>query len=297
MHGTRTLRDRMLRWFLILILVGLVTVYLIMPIGFGIAAVLPGGSPVGTPPVGFETISLTTTDGLTLQAWYHAPTNGAVIVLVHGSCDSREGIRAYAELLALHGYGVLAPDLRGHGASEGRTNRFGWQGTADVGAAVAFLNTQADVKSIGALGVSLGGEILLGAASTYPELRAIVAEGATHRCLAEVMALDSERPLVRNFVKRVVFATVGVLTGETAPYPLLDSMQATAITQFYLIAGGSMPQEIAYNSLFATTLGERAELWIAPETMHIGAFSRYPQEYEQRVVGFFDAVLLASSEE
>jgi predicted alpha/beta hydrolase len=38
-----------------------------------------------------------------------------------------ESIRPYAEMLSCHGYSVLAVDLRGHGGSEGRANRLGWQ--------------------------------------------------------------------------------------------------------------------------------------------------------------------------
>ena len=114
---------------------------------------------------------------MTLAGWYKPPLNGAVIILIHGAGGSREGMRPYAAMLARHGYGVLALDLRGHGASTGRTNRFGWQGTQDVGAAVAFLQARDEVKAIGGLGSSLGGEVLLGAASKYPALKAIAADG------------------------------------------------------------------------------------------------------------------------
>ncbi len=286
---------RVLRWIVILIVVVLVGLYIIMPVSFGVAAVLQHQSPVGAPPAGFEEITLTTGDGVNLQAWYSAPANGAAIVLVHGSGDSRENVRDYADLLARHSYGVLALDLRGHGESEGATNRLGWQGTLDVGAAVAFLQTQQDVDVIGGLGLSMGAETLLGAASEYPALEAIVAEGATHRCLAELLALESEQPLYRNFTPRVMFATVQLLSGEKPPSPLLDSMAAARNTSFYLIAGGGMDAEVAYNTLFANTVSDQAMLWIAPDSPHISALKLYPEEYEQRAIAFFDAKLLANA--
>jgi hypothetical protein len=37
---------------------------------------------------------------------------------------------------------------------------------------------------------------------------------------------------------------------------------------------------------------EPKELWIIPEAGHIGGLSARPQEYEERVVGFFDQWLL-----
>jgi pimeloyl-ACP methyl ester carboxylesterase len=200
-------------------------------------------------------------------------------------------MRPNAEMLARHGYGVLAFDLRGHGASTGLTNRSGWQGTHDVGAAVAFLQARDEVKVIGGLGSSLGGEVLLGAASEYPAMQAIAADGATTRSLDELLALPSERPLYRNFTARVMYAAVQILSGETPPVPLLDSMIAAPSTSYLFIAGGDNEREVAFNELFAAATADRSQLWIAPDAPHTGAFSRYPDEYEQRVIAFLDAAL------
>lgn len=290
-------RRRVLRWIVILALIVLVLVYIVMPIGFGIAAVFPYKESVGAAPEGYSEVTLTTEDGVELAAWYRPPTNDAVIILLHGAGGSRERVRGYAAMLERHGYGVLAVDLRGHGESEGRTNRFAWRGTPDVGAAVAFLNGREEVTAIGALGLSMGGEVVLGAASEYPEMRAVVADGATHRSLDEVRALESERAFHRYYVRGVVYLTVQVLTGEEPPKPLLDSMVETQATRFLLIAAGNDDSEIAYNELFAETVGERVTLWIAPDTSHTGAFKKYPDEYEQRVIAFLDAALLGDSEE
>lgn len=285
-------RRRALRWLVVLALVAIVVLYIIVPAAFGIAVIFPYQESVGAPPAGFEEIDLTTDDGVRLTAWYAPPSNGAAIILIHGAGGSREGVRDHAALLVENGYGVLALDLRGHGESDGTTNRFGWQGTRDVGAAVAFLRQRDEVEAIGGLGLSLGGEVLLGAASEYPELRAIVADGATQRSVAELRALESERPLYRNFTARVMYATVQLITGQKPPKPLLDSMREAGSTVFLLIAAGSNDMEIKFNDMFAATVGERATLWVAPEAGHTGAFSRYPDEYEQRVIGFFDAALL-----
>ena len=72
-------------------------------------------------------------------------------------------MRRQAELLAKHGYGVLALDMSGHGESGGRTNRLAWLGTEDIAAAARYLAEQPGVRSVGALGSSMGGEAVLGA--------------------------------------------------------------------------------------------------------------------------------------
>ena len=259
MKTIQSKRRRALRWIVFLILAVIVVLYLALPAGFGISVVLPYKETVGTPPVDFEAITLTTDDQVMLAGWYKPPINGAAIILIHGAGGSREGMRPYAEMLANHGYGVLALDLRGHGASAGRTNRFGWQGTHDVGAAVAFLQARDEVKVIGGLGSSLGGEVLLGAASEYPAIKAIAADGATTRSLDELLALPSERPLYRNFTARVMYAAVQIVSGETPPVPLLDSMIAAPSTSYLFITGGDNKREVAFNELFAAAAANRSQ--------------------------------------
>ena len=216
-------RHRWLRWIVYFLLAVIIGLYILLPVAVGVFAVIPSRATVGPAPDGFEAVTLKTADGISLAGWYHPPDNGSAIILLHGASGSREAVRPYAAMLARQGYGVLALDQRGHGESGGKTNRLGWQGTADVGAAIAFLQAQPQVKRIGGLGLSMGAEALLGAAADYPALAAIVADGATRRDLDELLALPSERPLVRNFTARVMFATVQLLSGEKPPRPLLAS--------------------------------------------------------------------------
>jgi dienelactone hydrolase len=288
--------QRLAKWIAISIGVLILLLYIGLPVGMGIYTLLPIRSTVYSTPVGFEDVTLRTEDGVQLQGWYHrpgnsAPVNGAAIILLHGAGGSREAVRSYAGMLAGEGYGVLAVDLRGHGGSDGKTNRLGWQGTRDIGAAVDFLQGRQEVRAIGGLGISMGGEALLGAADRYPQIRAIAADGATRRSTAELLALESERPLVRNFTARVMFAAVRLFGGEAAPEPLLDAMLASGDTQFLLIAAGDNAQESAFNQLFAQTLGSRASLWIVPNASHTAAFSMYPEEYRERLTAFFQEAL------
>jgi uncharacterized protein len=279
------------RWIAIILGCLIIGLYLLFPLGMGIAAIIPGRETVGSPPPGFEPIELQTEDGITLSAWYAPPTNGAVILLLHGAGGSREQLRPYADLLVRNGYGVLALDLRGHGMSDGPTNRLGWQSTPDVKAAVEYLHERPEVDQIGGMGLSMGAEVLLGAASETPALRAAVADGATRRSLQELLALPSERPLVRNFTARVMFAAVQLFGGGKPPKALLESMLESDSASFLFIAGGAKKMEVDFNELFAETIGDRSDLWIAPEAAHTGAFSRYPDEYELRVIDFFDRTL------
>jgi hypothetical protein len=88
-----------------------------------------------------------------------------------------------------------------------------------------------------------------------------------------------------------MFSTVQILSGEKPPKPLLESMVEAETTQFLLIAGGAETQEVDFNQLFVEVVGSRANLWIAQNVSHVGAFSLYPEEYERRILDFLDKTL------
>jgi hypothetical protein len=46
------------------------------------------------------------------------------------------------------------------------------------------------------------------------------------------------------------------------------------------------------NRRFAKAAGESATLWEIPESKHVGGLAARPEEYERRVVGFFNEALL-----
>jgi len=279
------------RWLAVLgwAVLGLVlAVYIGFPVAMGIAAVWPTRSSAGEPPAGFEAVSLERADGVRLAAWYAPTRNGAAIVVAHGAGGSREGVRRQAEMLAEHGYGVLAIDMSGHGKSGGRTNRLAWQGTEDIAAAVRYLEQRPGVREVGALGSSMGGEAVLGASAEVRQLKAIVADGATRRSTGELLALPAKRSLFESFVPRVTYGTVQAITWQRPPAPLLGEMQRATGTRYLLIAAGGNPLEAEFNRYFAQQIGSRAWLWVVPGVGHVGALGRYPEEYERRVVEFLD---------
>lgn len=81
------------------------------------------------PPAGpTEEIALETSDDVLLTVWhYPAPSSGTLaglsVILIHDSASSHAGVEPLARALQRAGCDVVAPDLRGHGAS--RTRRVG----------------------------------------------------------------------------------------------------------------------------------------------------------------------------
>src|SRR5580693_7892727 len=75
----------------------------------------------------FEAVSIKANDGIQLRAWSLHQQNRAAdaVILLHGMGDNRSGMAGYAELLLKHGYSVLLPDARAHGASGGELATYG----------------------------------------------------------------------------------------------------------------------------------------------------------------------------
>jgi uncharacterized protein len=135
----------------------------------------------------FSNVTLQTSDGVRLSAWWVLSRNRAAVVLLHGAGENRTATLPQASVLTRHGYGVLAVDARGHGRSGGRGMDLGWYADRDVSAAVDYLRHRGDVDGsrVAVLGLSMGGEEAIGAAAADPRVRAVVAEGATGRTAAD----------------------------------------------------------------------------------------------------------------
>ena len=240
-----------------------------------------------------ENISFTTSDGLELKGWYIKSRNGAAVISFPGRASSQER----AKMLADHGYGVLLFDRRGEGESEGDPNLFGWQGERDVHAAVEFLQSRPDVnpERIGGIGLSVGGEMMIEAAAESNALKAIVSEGASGRSVRDDGPNGGAK--WQNFVGDAV-ATVGtaLFTSNTPPEDLKGLVAKMGDTPAFFIYGerGQPVEKPANEGFYAEAQGPK-EIWEVPGSKHMGGIKAQPEEYERRVVGFFDRALLKKS--
>jgi fermentation-respiration switch protein FrsA (DUF1100 family) len=287
-------RKRLFRRIAIGIVILILVALLGLPTALAVVIVFPYSGSAGEPPQGFSEVDLITEDGVRLGAWYAEPENGAVIILTPGAGQGTSGLGDHAVMLHENGFGVLAVNLRGFGSSDGQMNRLGWNGSRDIGAAVEFLMGREEVESIGGLGLSMGAEVLIGAASEYPALQAVVAEGATCRSLDELKAVPENGNLLNSLGYRIAYFWVGVLSGDEPPaITLIESIEGAQDTEFLFVVAGTVDEEITYNGLFAEAAGEHGSLWVIPETGHTAGLKDHPEEYERRVVEFFTGALLA----
>ena len=243
-----------------------------------------------------ENVSFTTSDGLRLEGWYVPSKNGATVIAFPG----RAGAQKQAKMLVSHGYGVLLFDRRGEGESDGDPNVFGWDGARDVHAAVAYLRKRPDVdpERIGAIGLSVGGEMLIQAAAESDALAAIVSEGGSGRAFRDDLVIsDGGAGKLGVLASPIPVLNVAVATfTDGLPPPSLESLvRRIDSTAVFFAYSGQQDDERTANRLFYAAAEEPKEIWEVPEGGHIGGITAQPAEYEQRVLGFFDRELLGES--
>ncbi len=248
----------------------------------------------------YEDVTVTTADGVALAGWYLPSRSGAAVVLRHGSGSTRTSVLDQAEVLARHGYGVLMLDARGHGRSGGRAMDLGWYGDRDTVAGVAWLAGRqgVDPGRIGAVGLSMGGEEVIGAGAADPRIRAVVAEGATNRTMADKGWLSAHygvRGWVQERLDSVTYGLVDLLSGIGPPTPLRSAVAAMAPRPVLLIAAGSVPDEGVADRWIQEASPDTVEVWEVPGAGHTGGLKAEPAEWEQRVIGFLDRGLAAPS--
>jgi hypothetical protein len=246
-----------------------------------------------------EEMEVRAADGAVLRGWkVRANTpNGDWVLHYHGVGDSRMGVLSYAEMLLRNGYGVVMMDERAQGASGGEQATYGWKERADTRAIVSALLSREDVHCLFALGESLGAAIALQSAAAEPRIAGVVAE-SPFRNLREVsydyVALKSGPWLGKTLLRPV--SAVALLTAQIEaglPVDEISPEHSVAERAFpiLLICGRevrSIPLRHS-QAVFRAAAGPK-ELWVVPGAGHSGALGTAPEEFERRVISFFQKI-------
>ena len=119
---------------------------------------------------GAQDVTLTTSDGLTLGAWYLPPTGSCTgtVLVAYGNGGNRAGRVGLARAIGDRGFGVLLFDYRGYGGNAGRPTEDGL--ARDARAARTFLLDRQGVAPEGLiyLGESLGTGVVSALAVEHP---------------------------------------------------------------------------------------------------------------------------------
>ena len=236
-------------------------------------------------------------DGNDIHSWYIPSQNGAVVILLHGFKSNREELLEEAAILANHDYGVLVASVRSHDVNEGELIAFGLKEMPDINAWVNFLQEQESVEKIGMLGNSLGGSMAIQYAAENENIAAVVAHSAfssmrdTINTSVEYFTDLPAFPfasLIRFWAEQEIEGDIDDIDakkwiGSLSPRPILLMHSVSDIA----ISPESGEQ------LFAAA-AEPKELWQVDGVEHASFDTQLPEEFEIRVVRFFDRYLLGN---
>ena len=185
-------------------------------------------------------VTLRTSDGVRLAATLWQPNRGTLAcVVAHGFTGSSRNVHVQriCRALAAQGIDVLAPDLRGHGKSQGRGTA-GADEIHDVAAAVGWLR-EAGYPFVATLGWSMGGTAVIRHAGLGGDADAVVSVSApglwfergtramrlVHWMFESRSGRTATRLLRRTRVSAEGWATIpeapAEVAGAIAPRPLL----------------------------------------------------------------------------
>jgi alpha-beta hydrolase superfamily lysophospholipase len=225
-----------------------------------------------------------------VAAWYAPSRNRAAIILVHGTGADRSSLLAETRILAAAGFGVLALDIPGQGASGGRT-LWGVPERHAISAAVEWLSHRAEVdpQRIGGFGLSMGAYVLTQTAVSDKRIRAVVLVGCPNDVVEQNWVTSAKWGWLSQW------PTYWALRASGMPLDLLPKNIIGGISpRAVLIIGGTLDQVVP--SYMARKLydaaGSPKEIWIAPGANHTDYAVVLPQEYRNRLVGFFSRTLL-----
>jgi uncharacterized protein len=248
-------------------------------------------------------VSVVAGDGVTLCAWSIRPVhdNGDTVILLHGVGDNRAGMLGIADLLLRHGYFVLLPDARAHGSSGGELATYGVKEAGDVRRWFDWIQQSEAPRCIDGMGDSMGAALLLQSLRITPGFCAVVAESsfasfreASYDRLGEQLHTGSwaGRILLRPAVEAgFLYARwkYGVNFDEASP----ENAVAASRVPVLLIHGQkdtNLPprhsEEIQARSL---SRGPAVGLWEPANAGHCGASGAEPEEYQHRVIGWFQS--------
>ncbi|MBO0910828.1 MAG: alpha/beta fold hydrolase [Acidobacteria bacterium] len=248
---------------------------------------------------GLDDVEVTAPDGVPLRAWRIQGKgkggNRNAVILLHGAADNRAGTVGYAQILIEHGYDVLMPDARAHGASGGRIATYGVVERGDIRNWFEWLEARDHPHCIYGFGESMGGAQLLAALDVEPHFCAVVADSSFSN-FHEIAYDRLGQPL-----------HLGPWVGRTVLRPVVEIALAYTRSKYHLDLASASPEDaVARTRVPVMLIHGQADrnipvrhsrriwlrnpavvLWEVPGAGHCGALSVRPQEFKSRLLGWY----------
>lgn len=242
------------------------------------------------------------TTNFDIAGWYVPgdPAKPAVIVLDGlGGCKNAQAALVPAGMLARHGYNVLLIDLHetGDSATDDGYSTIGNDEFLDVLGAWDWLHDVKDFDEarIGVVANSLGAATSLYAFAEEPHLAAIFLNSPFAN-LPQILNAELRRAGFPTFLAGPALTVGGIITGQnlTRRSPLEAITHAGDRPVFVVHSSDDQRISIDHSRQLeaaAEAAGVNATFWYIDGVDHVRAPAVYTEEFETKLVDFFDAAL------
>ncbi len=218
--------------------------------------------------------------------------NGKIILICHGiRHDKRSGIR-FVQYLLKDGYTLMLIDFRNHGESGGHITTYGYHEKEDLRAAVQYLRKQEFTGPIGVLGASMGAAVALQAAAGFEDIQALVVDSPF--ASLEQIALEQTIGVTRlpRFAVYLPMQLACLWSRYVEDFPVSEVsplLSARSLTCPVFLIHGEADRKIGvhHSRQIFDAAPDPKELWICKGAGHLGTYLKHPDEYQKRVLDFF----------
>lgn len=226
-----------------------------------------------------------------------ADPDAPAVILVHGhtACKRDHAVLLPGGMLHRNGFSVLLIDLRDHGDSTLEDGRFagGTDEYRDVLGAWDWLQAEQGMPAarIGLLGVSLGAATVLIATGEEPGVAATW-EDSSYADISVAIRAELSRNGYPEFLETGGVAMARLLSGDDlaglSPLGGVRSLDGRPLFVTHGEEDGRLSVEYGRQLVAAVEAdGGDVEAWFVPGSGHTEAMVLVPDEYEERLVGFF----------
>ena len=236
----------------------------------------------------FEEVSLKTSDGLKLAAWF-IPTNNQTdkaIIILHGYPADKSDLLYWASFLKER-YNLFFFDFRYFGKSEGSYTSLGFHERKDVLAAIEFLKNRG-MNKIGLMGFSFGGSVALITLPQTDNVDAVVADSAFANLDLMGKTYYGNTPFLQKPLTALTKIYGGLIYGIDANEVAPELAVKTVETPIFIIASRQDETVLVENAerlKEALKDNKNAQVWIYDRGKHgeLGG-----KAYQEKILGFFE---------
>jgi len=246
-----------------------------------------------------DSIEVTTSDGLNINAWRFSQKDPEAIAIVIHGMNGQDGasLLNFGKFFNDQNFAAFCLDLRAHGRSEGNEIGFGYTETRDVKALLDWINKQKkyEGKDIFLYGISMGGATAINSAAKFESIDMVISVSsfASH----EATFLDyMRREEIPEIIVQAFKPSIRLLLAlkyNTKPIANAPINTIKNVEDPIFIIHGQQDEQILVHQAreLKKAAGENAKLWIVDDKKHMVVTEIFKEEnqwYRDRLLEYIN---------